>query len=220
MATAGACRGRAPDRGLADASWDNPPSNRERRRLSDMPPFSEMKLLTERLELRPLVADDAPALFAIFSDPAVMRYWSTAPWSELQVALDYIERDRKAMAEGLFVRLGIVRAEDAALLGTCTLFSFDEQCRRAETGYGLATSAWGHGYACEAVTALLDWGFSALSLNRIEADIDPRNAASARALERLGFVREGHLRERWIVDGEVCDSLIYGLLAADWKAPR
>jgi ribosomal-protein-alanine N-acetyltransferase len=183
-----------------------------------MPSFSELKLLTERLELRPLVAEDAPALHEIFSDPAVMRYWSTAPWSDRQVAIDYIERDRQAMAAGTYVRLAIVRREDRALIGTCTLFALDEPCRRAETGYALAASAWGHGYAHEAVSALLDWGFEALNLNRVEADIDPRNAPSRRALERLGFVQEGHLRERWIVAGEVCDSSMYGLLASEWKS--
>ena len=61
-------------------------------------------------------------------------------------------------------------------------------------------------------------GFIELSLNRVEADIDPRNAASAKTLERLGFVKEGFLRERWVVDGEVSDSGIYGLLRRDWLA--
>jgi len=70
------------------------------------------------------------------------------------------------------------------------------------------------------VSRMLDWGFDELDLNRVEADIDPRNAPSARALERLGFTREGHLRERWIVGGEISDSWIYGLLAREWRAAR
>jgi RimJ/RimL family protein N-acetyltransferase len=57
-------------------------------------------------------------------------------------------------------------------------------------------------------------------LHRVEADTDPRNAASLALLERLGFVREGILRERWIVGGEVADSVLLGLLAADWRAAR
>jgi RimJ/RimL family protein N-acetyltransferase len=57
-----------------------------------------------------------------------------------------------------------------------------------------------------------------MGLHRIEADIDPRNTASARCLERLGFVKEGLLRERWIVEGEVSDSAIYGLLQPDWAS--
>lgn len=60
--------------------------------------------------------------------------------------------------------------------------------------------------------------FGALELRRIEADIDPRNAASCRLVERLGFIREGLLRARWNVAGEICDSAIYGLLAQDREA--
>jgi RimJ/RimL family protein N-acetyltransferase len=87
-------------------------------------------------------------------------------------------------------------------------------------GYALASAAWGCGYMAEALTALLDHGFGQMQLNRVEADVDPRNLASARSLERLGFVKEGLLRERWIVDGEVCDSALYGLLLADWRSRR
>jgi RimJ/RimL family protein N-acetyltransferase len=68
----------------------------------------------------------------------------------------------------------------------------------------------------EALRALLNYGFSQLKLNRVEADIDPRNEASARSLERLGFSKEGYLRERWIVGEEISDSALYGLLHRDW----
>jgi len=69
----------------------------------------------------------------------------------------------------------------------------------------------------EALQALLDFGFGELDLNRIEADIDPRNSASARTLERLGFTKEGYLRERWIVGEEVSDTALYGLLRREWR---
>jgi RimJ/RimL family protein N-acetyltransferase len=70
----------------------------------------------------------------------------------------------------------------------------------------------------EALQALLSYAFQTLDLNRLEADIDPRNHASARTLERLGFQKEGHLRERWIVDGEISDTWLYGLLRREWQA--
>jgi RimJ/RimL family protein N-acetyltransferase len=69
----------------------------------------------------------------------------------------------------------------------------------------------------EALQALLEFGVGELDLNRIEADIDPRNSASARTLERLGFTKEGYLRERWIVGDEVSDTAIYGLLRREWR---
>ena len=183
-----------------------------------MPSFSDVTLQTARLELRPMAAADADAIYAMRSDPVIQRYGSHPAWTDPQLAVDYIERDIQAMAVGEHAQFAIVRREDAAVVGTCTLYQLDAQCRRAEVGYVLLVSEWGKGYATEAVSALLDWGFEALALNRVEADIDPRNVPSARTLERLGFVREGHLRERWIVGGEICDSWIYGLLASDWKA--
>jgi len=70
----------------------------------------------------------------------------------------------------------------------------------------------------EALQALLDFGFGELDLNRIEADIDPRNSASARTLERLGLTKEGYLRERWIVGEEVSDTALYGLLRREFRS--
>lgn len=104
-----------------------------------------------------------------------------------------VTRDLEAMAQGEYLRFGIERADTGVLIGTCTLFSISisisASCRRAEVGYGLASSAWGRGYMDEALRCLLAYGFSELKLNRVEADIDPRNSASARSLERLGFTR-------------------------------
>lgn len=190
---------------------------------TDPPPasdagFDTLQIHTSRLRLRPLDEPDAPALLAIFGDPQVMRYWSTPPWTGLDEARGLIERDRSAMRLGHYLRLGLERADDGALIGACTLFDLHPTSRRAEVGYVLAAQAWGRGYMHEALSALLDHGFDALDLNRIEADIDPRNQASARALQRLGFRQEGLLRERWIVAGQVSDSALYGLLRADWRS--
>jgi len=185
-----------------------------------MPDFSDVTLQTERLRLRPLAAADAEALFALRSDPVVQRYGSHPPWTERQRAVAYIERDLQAMAAGKDLQLALERRDDATIIGTCTLHGLNPPCRSAEIGYVLRPSDWGRGFANEACVALLDWGFERLDLNRVEADIDPRNIASARVLERLGFTQEGHLRERWIVGGEVSDSWIYGLLRREWLARR
>ena len=75
-------------------------------------------------------------------------------------------------------------------------------------------------YMNEALLRLLEFGFTELDLNRVEGDVDPRNVASAKSLERLGFKREGLLRERWIVGGEVSDTALYGLLRSEWRISR
>jgi ribosomal-protein-alanine N-acetyltransferase len=147
-----------------------------------------------------------------------MRYTSSQPLTSQDQAEAFIAREAAGMAAGESLRHGLQRLEDDTLIGTCILFHMNAQCRRAEVGYELRHDAWGCGYMHEALLALLHFGFTELQLNRVEADIDPRNAASARSLERLGFTREGLLRQRWIVDGEVSDSALYGLLHSDWQA--
>ena len=182
-----------------------------------MPLFSEIQITTTRLSLRPLKRGDESRLFEIHSDPEFMRYWSSQPWTSTEQAVAMIEKDQREMAAGEHIRLGIIRREDMVLIGTASIFKIDKQCRRAELGYGISRACWRRGFMKEAVTALIQYGFSVMNLNRLEADIDPRNIASGSSLERLGFQREGFLRERWIVGDEVSDSAIYGLLAKDWR---
>jgi len=185
-----------------------------------MPAFDQLTLRTERLVLRPLRPDDAAALYGIYADPRVMRYWSGTPWTDATKAHEMIAKDASAMRDGEYARLGLARIDDDTLIGACTLFALNAQCRRAEVGYALAHAVWGRGYMHEALGALLAYGFGELALNRVEADIDPRNVASAKTLERLGFRQEGYLRERWIVADEVSDSSLYGLLRREWMARR
>ena len=182
-----------------------------------MQAFDHLRLITARLHLRPLVPTDVDALFAIFSDAAVMSYWSTPPWTDRAQAVELIATEAAAMAAGQHLRLALARRDDGALVGTCSLFAFHAASRRAEIGYALARAAWGAGLMAEALDALVACAFVDLKLHRLEADIDPRNTASAKSLVRLGFVKEGHLRERWTVSGEVSDAALYGLLRSDWQ---
>ena len=182
--------------------------------------FEQLPLQTERLLLRPLVAEDAAALFAMFSDPRVVRYGSSPPWPDISEAETFIAQALQAQAEGSSLRLGLERRSDGQLIGQCTFFSVYEQNRRAEIGYTMAFEAWGQGFMNEALQALVAYGFTVMDLHRIEADIDPRNTASERSLLRLGFRYEGLLRERWIVAGEISDSGLYGLLRSEWDQSR
>ena len=184
-------------------------------------PDSLPTLETERLVLREVGERDAGALFAIHANPEAMRYWSRPPMVDVAEARAMIERWRGCFANREALTWGIALRKDDSLIGTHTLFQFHEQNRRCEIGYILAPEHWGHGYMREALATLVGYAFNALDLHRIEADTDPRNAASVRVLEHLGFAREGLLRERWCVAGEVSDSLLLGLLRSDWeRRPR
>lgn len=183
-----------------------------------MPQLKPTTLTTERLTLRWLTADDAAAQFALFSDPEVMRYWSSAPWTDLAQARAAIEQVLAEYRDGTSLRFAITLRDGGAMIGNIRLYDFFDQNRRCDIGYALVQAHWGQGYLAEAMAAVLDYGFAELNLNRVEADIDPRNAASQKLLERMSFEPEGYMRERWIVNGEVCDTEFYGLLKSDWEA--
>jgi RimJ/RimL family protein N-acetyltransferase len=174
------------------------------------------ELRSARLRLRELRADDAPALYEVHSDPAVMRYWSFPAWTRPEQAVARIDFVRGQRERGEVLAWALADAATDRLVGSVAVFHLDRDQARAEIGYSLRADRHGQGLAQEALRAVLAYLFDELGLARVEADADPRNAPSCRLLERLGFVREGVLRARWRVAGEVCDSAIYGLLAPEF----
>jgi RimJ/RimL family protein N-acetyltransferase len=145
-----------------------------------------------------------------------MRYWSSTPHADA-------ERTREALAEiiaeverGEALQWALERRADRRVIGSITVIPEPGQ-PRAEIGYILGREHWGMGYAGEAQRRVIDFAFDELGLHRLEADTHPDNAASSRSLERLGFRREGLLRERWLVGGRLGDSVIWGLLADEWR---
>ncbi|ESP91444.1 MULTISPECIES: GNAT family N-acetyltransferase [Pseudoalteromonas] len=168
---------------------------------------------TERLILKALTKEDARALFAIFSDHEVMKYWNTEPWGSMEQATCFIAKSTATLENNTQMTLGIYWKETGELLGKIMLFSYDKPSKRAEIGFGISRRYWGKGIVSEAGQALVEHAFNHLGLRRIEAEIDPDNISSSKALERLGFEKEGVLKQRWEINGVVSDSAIYGLLA-------
>ena len=181
-------------------------------------PLPTPTLPTARLRLRPFTGGDADALFALHSNAHVLRYWDSPPWTDRARAGRFVATCERLAEEGSGARVAMERASDGAFIGWCGLTRWDPIHRSASLGYCLDDAAWGHGYATEAARALLAWGFDTLDLNRVQAEADTRNAASARVLEKLGFVLEGTMREDCIVNGDVSDSWVYGLLRREWQA--
>jgi ribosomal-protein-alanine N-acetyltransferase len=177
-------------------------------------------LRTERLVLRWIEERDAPALREVFGDPEVMRYWSAPPLPDEAAALELVVEIQSLFRQRTLFQWGIVRAEEDQLLGTATLWRWELPHRRAEVGFALGRKSWGKGYMAETLTALIRCAFDDWELHRIEADTDPRNHRSLSVLERMGFRREGYLRERFHVGGEIQDSVVLGLLRSDWAANR
>jgi RimJ/RimL family protein N-acetyltransferase len=179
--------------------------------------LSTPTLHTVRLRLRPFNDADANALFALHTNVNVLRYWDSPPWSDRGRANRFIEACARMAEEGTGMRLAVDRDSDGALIGWCSLARWNPDFHSASLGYCFDDAAWGHGYATEAARAMLQWAFDTLELNRVQAETDTRNAASARVLEKLGFVREGTLREDCVVNDEVSDSWVYGLIRREWE---
>lgn len=159
---------------------------------------------------------DVGAFYGVYSNPEVMRYWSTPPLPNIDAASKLISEIHECFKRRELLKWGIALGSDDSLIGSVTLFHPDFTHRRVEIGYALGRAHWGQGYMQETLKAVLTYAFEELNFHRIEADVDPRNAASIRTLERLGFQREGYLRERWQVNGEIQDALFFGLLRPDW----
>ena len=180
-------------------------------------PLETPTLHTDRLLLRPFTPADADAMFALHSNPRVLRYWDSPPWKTRAQADRFIAVCHQYAEDGTGARVAITRPPDHAFIGWCCLMRWDPVHRSAKLGYCLDEAAWGHGFATEAARALLRWAYETLDLNRVQSEVDTRNPASGGVLEKLGFLREGTLRQDCIVDGEISDSWVYGLLKRDWK---
>jgi len=180
----------------------------------DPPPPIE----TARLLLRLVDESDLPALMSVNGDDEVTRFLPYATWRTLDDARAWLGRMRGFQDTGLSLQFVAADRRTGKAIGTLLIFRFEEANAQAELGFVLGRSYWGGGYMREALTALIGSAFATMGVRRLEAVADSRNAASVGLLRRLGFVREGVLRERWLEDGVPCDAEVFGLLRREWTA--
>lgn len=173
-------------------------------------------LRTARLTLRPVDVADLDDLLAVNGDPAVTRHLPYATWQNADDAQAWLVRMRALEAAGTASQCVLELAAGPRVVGTLLLFRHEAGSRRAEIGYALARRHWGAGLMREALAAACTHLFAVAGLRRLEAEVDPGNAASCRLLEALGFVAEGRLRRRWEAKGVAYDTTFYGLLREDW----
>jgi len=178
--------------------------------------FDTINIETERLYFSNLKPNDCDSLFEIYSNKKAMKYWSYLPFAHTKQAQKMIEDSIQNWNNGTAISLGIYCKDSPKLIGTINLFNFHEQSKRAEIGYILDPTYWGIGIMTEALRAIYEYVYKTLKLNRLEADIDPKNKKSAILLKNMGFKKEGCLKERWIINGHVTDSEIYGLTKKEY----
>lgn len=175
-------------------------------------------ITTDRLQLRSLTYDDTDRIFEIFSDTEVTRYWGHDTLQKREEAKDFIQRTIKGAEDKSLLEWGIIEKKSRHLIGVSAFAGWNREHHHAEIGFALDKDYWGKKYMSELLPAFISFGFKELELHRIEADVDPRNTASIKLLEKLGFKKEGYLRERYHINGEIQDALFYGLLKSEFGA--
>ncbi|MOA19518.1 Ribosomal-protein-serine acetyltransferase [compost metagenome] len=174
-----------------------------------------IELHTERLHLRKMKVSDSPSLFKIWSDPEVTKFMNIDSFTDENQAKDMIKLLDEFSLDNKAIRFSIIEMESNEIIGSCGFNSLDFENEKAEIGYDIARAFWGRGYASEAISALLDYAFSTLKLNRIEAKVEPENVNSVKVLRKLNFMFEGTLRRYERVNGKFIDLNMYSKLITD-----
>lgn len=181
------------------------------------PPVAVPDLETARLRLRRLAPGDAAGLHRAYGDPETMRFWDLPP------SRDEAETERRIRfsieADPSWHAAWAVCVRDGGdFVGMVNYHARQPWNRRLAVGWILIPEARGQGLMGEAMTALLAHGFGALEAHRVEAEIAPGNGASERLAGRLGFRREGLLRDRVEVGGVPRSVVMWSLLRPEWQA--
>lgn len=174
------------------------------------------EIYTERLFLRRLSVKDAETLFKYWSDPEVTKYLNVNTFKNIEQSMNLIRilNSLYRMNEG--IRWAIVIKGTNEVIGTCGYNSWVKKSSRGEIGYELGREYWGNGYATEALKEVIKYGFKTMKLNRIEAFTVPEAFSSINLLKKLGFKKEGMLREYGYWNRKYWDENIYSLLKRDW----
>ena len=182
--------------------------------------FGEFPVLeTKHLVLRRMTPDDAEFYLRHFSDPDIVELTAfDAPENIERAREELLEFCIKPFEENRGIRWGIVLKGETELAGTIGYHQWVKAGGyHARVGYDLAAAHRRRGIMTEALGVVLRYGFEMMRLNKVEACTDPRNVASIRLLEKLGFHQDGVLRENTYFHGRFIDEAVFSLLAGEWR---
>jgi ribosomal-protein-alanine N-acetyltransferase len=175
---------------------------------------------TPRLLLTPITSIDLDALYQLFSNPDVVKYYDLEPFTSSQQAEALIALFESRFQSNSGIRWGIRYKSGGGLIGTCGFNSWNEKMHSATIGYDLSPAYWNLGIATEALEEILPLAFEGRlpcgPLHRIQADTIPGNIASEKVLRKLGFRDEGIRREAMFARGQYHDLKCFGLLKSEF----
>ena len=173
-------------------------------------PFHNLE--TERLILRRVDNNDYKEVLALRSNPETMKYIPRPLLKNNEDALAHIVMIESKIENNEGINWAITIKGNPQLIGVIGHYRIQPENYRAEIGYMILPEFNGQGIVTEAVKEAVKYGFDIMKLHSIEAVIDPENLASAKVLEKNGFVKEAHLKENEFHEGRFYDSVIYSIL--------
>lgn len=173
-------------------------------------------LKTKRLELVEITDEHLIDLFNLFGDEDVVRFYNMGKYSDLSDGQKFVDWYRNRYRDGLAIRWGISLKGKTDIIGTAGFNNYTAY-HRANIGYDLQKVYWNRGYVTEALEAIIAFGFSTLKVNRIEAEVMQGNVSSERVLEKLGFTKEGVLRQWMLWNDTYYDMSMYSILKENYS---
>jgi RimJ/RimL family protein N-acetyltransferase len=170
---------------------------------------------SERLLFRKILLNDAKALFNIRTNKEVMKFMDTDPLKSISDSEKLIKSVDEAFKNGAGISWGIIEKSSSKFIGYYGFWKMIPEHCRAEIGYALDPDYWGKGYMLETLKAMIKFGFNEINLHSIEANVNPDNKSSRKALEKIGFKKEAYFRENFLFNNKFGDSVIYSLLEKD-----
>lgn len=167
-------------------------------------------LQTSRLTLRKISNQDTAAVFELRSNRDVMQYIDRPLAASVDDAFRVIQSIDLALRDNTGITWAITYTGQSELIGTIGFWNVTCAHYRAEFGYMLQSEH--HGIMHEALSKVIEYGFTAMQLHSIEATVNPANKASIRLLERNNFMLEGQFRENYYYDGKFLDTYVFSLL--------
>lgn len=170
---------------------------------------------TERLNLRQIKQEDRESIYEILSNFEVIKYDTFELFTNMKQAEDMINWFDEAFKQKQAIFWGISFKSSSEIIGFCKC-EIEIPKVRADFGYDLNPKHWNKGIITEALSAIMNFTFNALDVNRIEATVSTENIASIKVLKKLGFTQEGILRERSYLRGSYHDMIMFSILKNEY----
>lgn len=181
---------------------------------------NQVQIESSRLILRKIEIKDAVELFALRSNPVIMKYIDRPPLADVEEATMLIQKMQNDFLNNQGINWAITLKPSDLLIGSIGFWRIDKENHRTEIGYMLQSKHQGKGIMSEAMDLAISFAFEVMKVHSIEANTNPQNEASIQLLLGKGFEQEAYFKEHYYFNGQFLDSAIFSLLGGKFKPKR